>query len=83
MGDAVATVGFVKKTLEQNSGQLLALTDAGIRQITILHLNRPPLVRQRFLVLERRLERHAQAELRRELEQIQKRLQRLEKRFEF
>jgi HNH endonuclease len=65
----------------ESDGQLTALTPAGERQITLLHLNRPPLVRQRFQVQERRLEQRTQRELRRELEQMEQRLQRLERRF--
>jgi hypothetical protein len=65
----------------ESNGQLTALTPTGERQITLLHLNRPPLIRQRFQAQERRLEQRTQRELRRELEQMEQRLQRLERRF--
>ncbi|WP_395095201.1 HNH endonuclease [Armatimonas sp.] len=66
---------------QETDGRLTALTEAGERQIERLHLNRAPLVRHRLRIQERRLEQHAQAELRRELAQISQRLQRLEERF--
>ena len=62
----------------ESDGRLTALTPAGERQITLLHLNRPPLVRQRYQVQERRLEQRTHQELRRELALMERRLQRLE-----
>ncbi|WP_184203875.1 HNH endonuclease signature motif containing protein [Armatimonas rosea] len=67
----------------ESDGYLTALTPAGERQIHLLHLNRPPLIRQRFRAQERRLERRTHQELRRELEQMEHRLQRLERLFPF
>lgn len=62
-------------------GRLIALSDSGACQIQRLHLNRPPLVRHRLLLQERRLEQHTRTELQRVLVRIEQRLQRLEDRF--
>lgn len=67
---------------QEVDGRLTPLTEAGALQVERLHLNRPPLVRHRLSVQERQLERHAHAEVRRELSRIAERLERLEKRFE-
>lgn len=65
-----------------NEGRLIALTGRGEHQIEVLHLNRPPLVRYRLRVQERRWERRLQGELGDSLQQIERRLRRLERFFE-
>lgn len=65
-----------------NEGRLIALTARGEQQVQVLHLNRPPLVRYRLRVQERRWERRLQGELRDSLQLIERRLRRLEQFFE-
>jgi hypothetical protein len=65
---------------QEINGQLTPLTEAGTRQIDLLHLNRTPLVQHRQKRQEMQYDLWTRREILRVLTQIELRLQRLEKR---